>query len=429
MWATKLLQLQRGHVIAVIATMVVLVAGATLFSLRTSHGQAAAQASRSRGPAEMLDVSTHNPLVRVNLTPEPQKQIDVAIDGPYRVIAPGTNRILAHGERLAESPASTSNTSIRLGNADLRINQIEIVPVNSPSIWIGDFEFRGTVRLIRVPGEKLIAVNHVPLEDYLASVVNSEMPATFADSAREAQAIIARTYVLSKMTGHPQFDVFATTRSQKYNGYQYRDGAGKKLAGESSKSRDLVRATAGIVCTHQGKLFTAYYSAVCGGSTIRGDSVFEDAVPILKSVSCDWCKEARLYRWQSALPKQRVEQAVRDHLKSKGQIFGSLVSITTVTKPDGGLPYYAVSDGRNRHEIAGTTFRVSLPSGTLQSPHFTATVTATEVQFSGRGHGHTVGLCQWGADGLGKAGRTSPQILNYYYPGVQLVRLKDTSGQ
>lgn len=427
MWFTSLFQLQRRSVIALSATAIALIAGVVVFSARLSQGQALA--SRANDPAPMLDVSTHNPLVRVNLTPEPQKQLELAIDGPYRVVAPGTNRILAHGERLAESIIKTTNNSIRIGNADLRINQVEIVPVNSPSIWVGDNLFRGTIRIARAPGEKLIAINHVPLEDYLASVVNSEMPASFADSAREAQAIIARTYVLAKMTGHPQFDVYASTRSQKYNGYQYRDAAGKRLAGESTKSREHVRATAGIVCTYQGKLFTTYYSAVCGGSTVRGDSVFEDSVPLLQSVTCDWCKEARLYRWQTALPKQKVEQVVKDHLKSKGQTFGSLVSITPVTKPDGGLPYYAVSDGRNRQEIAGTTFRVSLPAGTLQSPHFTAKISGSEVQFSGRGHGHTVGLCQWGADGLGKAGRTSPQILNYYYPGVTLVRLKDNSGR
>lgn len=424
-------QNQRVKVAAVITMAVVLVlsAGGALLAVRSIHGQPSPGKVRGQSPEKMLDVSTHNPLVRVNLTPESVREIELQIDGPFRVIAPGTTRILAQGERLAASKVTATNTTIRLGASEMRINQVEIVPVSPSSIWVGDHLYRGTVRIIRNSGEKVQVINYVPLEDYLASVVNSEMPASFADAAREAQAIVARTYVLSKMTGHPQFDVFATTRSQKYNGYQYRDSSGKKFAGESTKSRELVRATAGIVCTYRNKLFTTYYSAVCGGSTVRGDSVFEDAVAPMQSVKCDWCKEAKLYRWETSLPKAQFEQAVRTHLKSKSISFGNIVSVTPVSKADGGLPYYLVSDGRNSHEIAGTTLRVSLPAGTLQSPHFTARVTATEVLFSGRGHGHTVGLCQWGANGLGKAGRTSPQILSHYYPGVKLVRLKDTQAR
>ncbi len=60
------------------------------------------------------------------------------------------------------------------------ISQIEIVTAKSPSIWIGRNQYRGYVRIFRRPGGRLIAVNILPLEEYLASVLNSEMPASIS---------------------------------------------------------------------------------------------------------------------------------------------------------------------------------------------------------------------------------------------------------
>lgn len=422
--ALRLGRRRRVIALAGVCCALLLLAGFGLHYATSTHGQVApATRSASSSPAP-LAVSTHNPLIRVNLTVTATQQIELAIDGPYRVIVPGTNRVLAQGERLGQTNVTATNSSIRIGSSEFRINQIELIPVSSPSIWIGTHQYRGSVRLMRVVGEKLLAVNVLPLEDYLASVVNGEMPASFARSAREAQAIVARTYALSQMVGHPQFDLYATTRSQKYDGFQYRDSDNKRLAGESASSREVVRETAGIVVTNRGRIFTTYYTAACGGSTINGRSVFEDAAAPHQSVKCDWCKDAKLYRWQTSIDRAKGEQLIREHFKAQGQTLGSLVSITAATRPAGDLPFYVVSDGRTQREIAGTTLRRVLPYSVLYAPHFKAEFTASEIRFTGRGHGHGVGLCQWGADGLGDAGRTAPEIIRTYYPGSGLVRLR-----
>lgn len=417
--------IQGRSLIALLAGGVGLLIAASVgvYYSKSSQGQVRPQPIVSPAP---LQVETHNPLVRVNLTVNPAAQIELAVDGPYRVLAPGTTTILAHGEKLAVTKVTATNDAIRIGSSEFRINQIEIVPVDAPAIWVADHLYRGTVRISRVASSKLIAINVVRLEDYLASVVNSEMPASFGRAAREAQSIVARTYVLAAMSGHPQFDVYATTRSQKYNGYQYKDDAGKKLAGESPNSREIVRDTAGIVCTSNGKLFTTYYTAACGGRTINGGTVFEDAASVHKSVPCDWCSDASLYRWKTSIERTKAEQLLRDHFKSQGKTFGRLISITPVVKPTGDLPYYKVSDDKQSFELAGTTLRRVFPYGVLYSPNFTATVTASDLQFAGQGHGHGVGLCQWGAGGLAKSGRTAPEIVNFYYPGSKLVRLRGT---
>lgn len=415
--------LSRRKLIAAAAVSAVPVGGVAwhLFS-DSLTGQTAAQEGTPESPSRTVD--TWDPFVRVNLTPSPLTDLTVSVDGPFRILAPGSTRILAQSGTVRDAVVSVEDDGIRFGDQVLPISQIEIVSARTPAIWVGRNQFRGSVRIFRRPGNRLIAVNLLQLEEYLASVVNSEMPASFPDAAREAQTIAARTYVLSQMKGHPQFDVFATSRSQKYLGYQYRDDEGKRLAGETSGSRAIIRRTSGIVCTWQGKIFTTWYNAVCGGRTINGKTVFTDAVPAIKGVECEWCREAELYRWTGTISVTRMSEALKEHFDAEKISFGTLTSIQSADDSQNDLPFYEVSDGVETHRIAGTVLRRVLPYGTLYSPRFSARIEADEVQFAGAGHGHGVGLCQWGARGLALAGRSALEILQYYYPGSATVRLR-----
>lgn len=414
----------RRRVLAAAAATAAPLSAATWHFLSTdSNGQSRSSAAPAQSGASTTD--TWNPFVRVNLTPSPLTDLTVSVDGPFRVLAPGSARILAQSVSATDQVVSVEGSGIRIGNEVFPISQVEIVTARSPSIWIGRNQYRGSVRIFRRPGNRLIAVNLLPLEEYIASVVNSEMPASFPDEAREAQAIAARTYVLSQMKGHPQFDVYATSRSQKYLGYQYRNDEGRRLAGETSGSRDIAQRTSGIVCTWKGKVFTTYYTAVCGGRTIQGSSVFTDAVPAIASVECDWCREADRYRWTSNLSLDRISRSLGEYFADRNEEFGQLKSLQPAFGAVGDLPFYMVGDGIQTKRIAGTELRHALPIGTLSSPRFTAEIDTDEVRFSGSGHGHGVGFCQWGARGLALAGRSALQILQYYYPGSSAVRLRN----
>src|SRR5271154_2417917 len=88
----------------------------------------------------------------------------------------------------------------RIGHRQVTGTTLEIVPEHSPGVWIGDRQYRGRVRLVRQRG-KIVVVNIVGLEDYIASVVDGEMPSAFPDAARQAQAIAARSYVMFQLRG------------------------------------------------------------------------------------------------------------------------------------------------------------------------------------------------------------------------------------
>jgi len=368
-------------------------------------------------------------MIRVAVTPTPQKQIELSIDGPYQLRPVGSDKVLSRGQQLATSNVTATGSGFKIGKSEVAVTRLEIVPTQSPAVWVNGHEYRGNVRLFRRSGGGILAVNVLPLGDYLSSVVDSEMPLSFGEEARKAQAIAARTYALDVVRSSDagaDFDLFASTSSQKYLGVQYRDGT-RRLAGESEASRKVVSETTGMVCTFQGRLFRTYYSAACGGHTTLGSAVFSDAVAALKSVPCDYCRDAKLYRWQADLPKSEVETKLKAYFRSEGKTFEKLQSIKLISgDPARGneVPEFEVRDGKRSLRISAATLRRQMSVSTLYSPFFTISEQSGTLHFDGRGHGHAVGFCQWGARGQGLLGKTCNQILRYYYSGANIVQLK-----
>ncbi len=361
-----------------------------------------------------------SPTIRVCLTSSPVSSLRLQIDGPFALRVLGSDQTLGKGPSLKECGVQCDRSVLKIGNQTYATTRLEIVPQDSPAIWVNGHQYRGRVRLFRQPGGKILAVNALPVEDYLASVIDSEMPAAFPDEARKAQAICSRTYALYQMAqsrSHPYFDVYASPRSQNYLGYQYLSG-GRRLAGETADGRQIAQATAGLVSMHEGQLFCTYYSAVCGGRTTKGDLVFSDAAPPLQSVPCQWCRDAKLYRWTEKLSPRAAANKLASLLGTSRR------PITAIHRSDRNpltpASLFQVTNGQQTAEISAADLRrrLSLPSATFQvwqDAHY--------FHFQGRGHGHGIGLCQWGARGLALAGKTAAEILRYYYPGSQVVAL------
>ena len=369
------------------------------------------------------------PPVRVLLTPEAVATATLQIDGPFRVSPIGSQQTLLRQERLAKTALTLSANGFRLGNQVLAVPRIEFVPDGEGAAWVGDREYRGQIQLIRQTGGRILIVNVVPLEDYVGGVVDSEMPREFGTEARKAQAVVARSYALAQMQTARRgalFDLYATTRSQKYHGRRYLSSDGRLLAGDSADSRQIAYETAGMVCTDQGRLFCTYYSAVCGGSTSLGSDFFSDAAPPHRSVPCQWCSESPLYQWQSTVTNADLQTRLQRYWTSQEKKFGTLKSVTIGPVPHvGGVAEVQMSDGKQTLAMPATAFRRAVGTSELYSHHFQLERDGTNWLFKGAGHGHGVGLCQWGARGMARTGKNFVQILEYYYPGSQVVVLTE----
>ena len=419
-----------ARVVSVIGLTIGIAGGIALLAMKsekpqTEDGLPVLQIGQRKPVKVSLKPSSR--LVRVNVTPR-DANWTIAVNGPFVIRRLSDKSPLLRMKSLTSAAVNSTTNGIRIGSMTLDANAVEIVPNDSPAIWVGRHQYRGTVRLHRKASGKIVAVNVVPLNHYIASVINGEMPATFPVEARTAQAIIARSYVLyrqSQTRGGGLYDVYSDARSQRYLGYQYRESHnGRRLAGENDASRRITRQTAGLICTYRGRIFSPYYSAVCGGRTTAGYHVFKQASPTLQSVTCHWCRDAKRYRWSVKVPLRDANELLRKYLSARNLPFGNLRSVRAVRQPFGSKPpEFDISDGSHLYRITSKQIRAAVSTSRLPSPYFEIRFTGTDMVFHGRGHGHAVGLCQWGAAGLAKNGRNAEQIIRYYYRGVALTRM------
>ena len=326
--------------------------------------------------------------------------------------------------------------------------------------------FAGRLRFI-IEGDNIRVVNRIGLEDYLLSVVSSEMHADAPLEFLKAHAIISRSWIMSNLHSHGDFDVCADDHCQRYQGL---DGV------TSSNVRDAVDLTWGSVLTYGGEICDARYSKCCGGMTELYSSCWEDrdypylqAVPdlpeeggrpfcdtddgqILRKVLNDYDLATRdFYRWTVRYSRDELSALVsrfpaaesscgafsRIGLRSNAEQEDSPAGIGTVREmkplkrgPSGRIVELEVTGDRGRiilgKELA---IRRALSPSCLKSSAFEVEWKGDECILHGKGWGHGVGLCQIGAAVMASRGYDCAEILGHYYPGTEISSLKPDEKQ
>jgi stage II sporulation protein D len=276
-------------------------------------------------------------------------------------------------------------------------------------------------------------INVVDVEAYLRGVLRGEVPPNWHRETYKAQAIAARTYVLYEkgtVGRNRHWDVTSTARSQMYVGIDRNT--------EKTKAARAVDATRGIVLTwpypEGDRIFCAYYSAVCGGTTqdasLVGDT--EHIPPLAGGVECEYCWRAPkgTYRWK---PVTFTKEAIGRALARRYDAFAKLGPVAGVEVTERTADHRArtirVTDREGKSaDLPAEAFRLTIdPTGWIvKSTHFRIRDDGSAVTFThGRGWGHGAGLCQWGAEGMARDGATAEEILAHYYPGSKLVKVYD----
>lgn len=355
-----------------------------------------------REPAEVAQVTVEAAaprVVRVLLQDGAQAvTFSVASSGLWRTagaesaqgtpIEPGTWQIALWGDGLTLAGRPVGASAILISSAD-------------DLFTLGKNSYRGSLVVGRSGAQTLSATNVLPLEQYLCGVVGAEMPPHWPAEALKAQAVAARTYVLHE----------AQSRTLRTTDLAY-TGAG----GESAAARRAVRATRGVVVTYEGALFPAYFHSTCGGATVDVEKFFtEPSIPPLEGVGCGWCTRSPAFRWKATLDAEKLAEAL-------GPL--GIKQVTSIEPLGAGPDGYARKVLVNgKREIPAVSFRHAVGVRVLKSVAFTVRRHGGKFVFLGRGWGHGVGLCQWGAHGLAVAGGNWQEILHYYYPGAQIGRL------
>ncbi len=310
--------------------------------------------------------------------------------GPYEAVPSGRARVFPseHGLVIDGKP---------LDQPDVRFRA-------SGMLTCARERLRGELE-IRRGSRGLVAVNVLPLEEYLAAVLGSEMPPTFPAEALEAQAVAARTYAVRKKieaAGQP-YHLGATVLHQVYGG----------ASRETPETRAAVAATQGEVLVYEMEPIEAYFHSACGGRTESGEEALGRPLPYLQSVECP-CRGAQPSDWTLNVPAAECRR-----------LFGASPRDVAVTEhtASGRARRIALRFARGERVFNAADFRRRLGYDRLKSLDFEAREDEGGLVIHGRGSGHGAGMCQWGARVLAERGSNYRQILAHYYPGTEIRKM------
>lgn len=288
-----------------------------------------------------------------------------------------------------------------------------LTPVDpSGTIGSGKYSYRGTIVLKPTGEGKLSVINELGIDDYLKGVLPRETVPVWSEEALKAQAVASRTYLASHLSRHADkgFDLCDLVHCQVYGG----------ATKEHPRTNAAVDGTPGQILLHEGKPIGAFFSANCGGSTEGILAVW--GTPdraYLRPRRCPWGTGAPWYEWRRTMNDNEIMSA----LKAKGMVKGSVLKSISITRkgPSGRASTMAVRTDAGTFTMLGNDFRIACHPEKIRSTLFTRLARLKGgYLFVGRGWGHGVGLCQWGAKGMAEKGRDYRDILSYYYPHTTL---------
>ena len=309
--------------------------------------------------------------------------------------------------------------------------------------------------LLKMEEEQVRAINVVPVETYLTSVISSEMSANASLELLKAHAVISRSWlmnILDHLTSHllpltshlstdsiirwydneahTGFDVCADDHCQRYQGITRQS---------NPQVVEAIEATRGQVLTYEGKICDARFSKCCGGMTEVFESCWENirhpylvAKPdpycnttdkrILSQVLNNYDQETvDFYRWTVSYTTDELSELIR---KKSGIDFGRILDLVPMERGASGRIITLKIVGEKRTVTVGKELEIRkwLSESHLYSSAFEVEKTADGFTLHGKGWGHGVGLCQIGAAVMGEQGIPYTEILSFYYPHAELTK-------
>ena len=329
--------------------------------------------------------------------------------------------------------------------------------------------FEGTLRIV-VEADKIVAINELPVERYLASVISSEMSATASPEFLKAHAVISRSWLLAQMEkrrqhengadnffsfikkddelirwydrdDHTIFDVCADDHCQRYQGIVH---------ARNSHVEEAISQTRGQILTYDGEICDARFHKCCGGDTEEFQYCWEDTPkPYLVSIHDPWCNTSDkqilsqvlndydqetpdFYHWTVEYTQEQLSELINRKLKDD---FGLITDLIPLERGKSGRIWKLKIVGTKKTFTIGKELEIrrALSETHLLSSAFdvekrseeSGVRSETTFILHGKGWGHGVGLCQIGAAVMGEQGKTYDEILLFYYRGAQIQRLYD----
>ncbi|NLU39646.1 MAG: SpoIID/LytB domain-containing protein [Bacteroidales bacterium] len=414
--------------------------------------------------AESSSIRRSEPLIRVGIMAA--ASVDFELKGSFR----SGNKLVASGEYTVSSQ-------------ELIAGKIVYEPQNSQStfclkkvtIGIGfhweqaeNQEFEGAL-ILQYENGLVRAVNAVPLENYLKSVISSEMSAMNDLNLLNAHAVVSRSWLLAQLQNRQAVDVpsFTQTDSEIKKWYDREDHVSFDVCADdhcqryqgitkviSENALQAVENTRGVVLVYEDKICDARFSKCCGGMSEDFENVWQPVhVPylvavkdidsssgevfcntsdpeILRQVLIDFDQSTvNFYRWRVKYTQNQLSEIIA---RKSGIDFGEIIDLQPIERGKSGRINRLKIIGTKRELIVGKELEIRkwLSDSHLYSSAFEVEkviddTTTVPHQFilHGSGWGHGVGMCQIGAAVMSRKGYSFEAILNHYFTGAKLEKI------
>lgn len=270
--------------------------------------------------------------------------------------------------------------------------------------------------LVALENNQSYLISQLDIEDYIYSVLRWESWPGWPMEVNKAFAIACRSYLIAKVLesckSQKLYHIKNTNIHQTYNGVH-----------EYVNLKRAIEATRGLILSHKKKPIDAMFDSCCGGvipAQLSGVN-FKKSPYLARTYPCTFCKPCKIYAW-------RLEYSLQDFkeiLTMAGRHIDEVHDIKIVKKDRAGAAQeIVIKDKHKNHIFTGKQFYSLFTK--IKSFCYTIEKNATHVCFNGKGYGHHLGICQWGARRMIDAGFNYQSILQFYYPGARLMELKNT---
>lgn len=259
-------------------------------------------------------------------------------------------------------------------------------------------------------------INELDIEEYVGCVLHAESWPGWPLEINKAFAIASRSYLISRMLEAEKskrlFHIKNTNIHQTYKGIH-----------ENPVLKQAIAETRGLILTYKKKPVDAMYDCCCGDvipAHIAGID-FKKAPYLARSYRCTYCKPCKIYTGRAEYSLEEFEKI----LQAAGYCIKNIRSIKVIKKDKAGIAELIEICGNTVVTLTGK--KVYSLFDAVKSWCFSVEKKGRIIVFNGRGYGHHLGICQWGARRMIDFGKKYPAILNFYYPGTLLMQLGTTA--
>ncbi|MBI3616179.1 MAG: SpoIID/LytB domain-containing protein [Candidatus Omnitrophica bacterium] len=363
-------------------------------------------------------IAAEEPTVRIAILQE-VPSVRVTVLAPCRATDFSTGKLIGQWPNLKWQGVEAGNPGLKIGPIQTESQTVLLETTNDSILRIDARPYRGDLIFTRTPAGRLTVINRLGLEEYLVGALASEVSSDWPMEALKAHAVVSRTMVAHRVwiqKGSP-FDVTADTATHLYYG----------VASERQRTKEAVEATRGQVLAYEGELLSATFHANCGGHTEDASELWQvkgDPAP-LKGRADPYCRGLKHFRWQADLSSTAFINALGKTAEGIGDFKECEILERNAS---GRVRAIRIRGAGGSALFSGRDFRKLLGSNRLRSLNFTVNRSGRRVMFDGFGWGHGVGLCQWGAYGMARRGKTMDEILSFYFPSAKPRNLKGLPG-